>query len=147
MPQKASDGRYEPLIAEMRRRVLEASDSKKKIVWLDETVFTKTTQQKQEWSKPHHNFTIPCEALGVKYVAVLTAISEGSGFEHTELYDKAVDHELFIEYLKVFRQKNKRRRLVLFMDNLQVHKKSEVIDCMKELKIEWIWNVPYSPDY
>ena len=44
MPMKAGDGRYEPLVAEMRRRVLQAIDSKKKIVWLDETVFTKSTQ-------------------------------------------------------------------------------------------------------
>ena len=63
---------------------------------------------------------------------MLTAISEGSGFEHTELYDKAVDHELFIEYLKVLRSKNKGKSIVVFMDNLQVHKKSETLDCMRE---------------
>ena len=147
MPMKADDGRYEPLVAEMRRRVLQAIDSKKKIVWLDETVFTKSAQQMREWSKPRQNFTTPCESLGIKYTAVLTAISEGTGFEHTELYDKAVDHELFIEYLKVLRSKNKGKSIVVFMDNLQVHKKAETLDCMKELHIEWIWNVPYSPDY
>ena len=103
MPIKGRDGRYEPMIVEMRRRVLEAVDRRKKIVWLDETVFTKSTNAKQEWSKPGVNFTTPCEAMSTKYTAALTAISEGSGFEHTELYDRAVDHELFIEYLKVLR--------------------------------------------
>ena len=43
MPIKARDGRYIPLVTEMQRRVQQAIDSKKKIVYLDETVFTKTT--------------------------------------------------------------------------------------------------------
>ena len=43
MPIKARDGRYEPLVAEMKLRVKQAVASGKKIVWLDETVFTKTT--------------------------------------------------------------------------------------------------------
>ena len=33
------------------------------------------------------------------------------------------------------------------MDNLTVHKTQAVQDLMRELKIEWIWNVPYSPDF
>ena len=41
MPAKAIDGRFDPLLAEMKRRVQHAVDSRKKIVWLDETVFTK----------------------------------------------------------------------------------------------------------
>lgn len=42
-PSGAEDGRYQPLEAEMKRQVLQALADKKKIVWLDETVFTKTT--------------------------------------------------------------------------------------------------------
>ena len=33
------------------------------------------------------------------------------------------------------------------MDNLQVHKTEAVQALMRELKMEWIWNVPYSPDF
>ena len=87
MPIKARDGRYEPLIAEMKRRVKQAVDSGKKIVWLDETVFTKTTCKSQEWSPSRFNFRTPCEAMGTKYTAVCAAISEGCGIEHIELYD------------------------------------------------------------
>ena len=87
MPTKARDGRYEPLKAEMKRRVKQAVDSGKKIVWLDETVFTKTTCKSQEWSPSRFNFRTPCEAMGTKYTAVCAAISEGCGIEHIELYD------------------------------------------------------------
>lgn len=78
---------------------------------------------------------------------MLTSISQGCGFEHTELYDKAVDTDLFKEYLRVLARKNKRKKVVIFMDNLAVHKNAGVQELMRELKLECIWNVPYSPDY
>lgn len=54
---------------------------------------------------------------------------------------------MFKAYLRALAEKNKRRKLVIFMDNLSVHKSLEVQNLMRELKFEWIWNVPYSPDY
>ena len=33
------------------------------------------------------------------------------------------------------------------MDNLTAHKTENVIELMRELAIEWIWVVPYSPEY
>lgn len=147
MPIKARDGRYNPLVAEMQRRVQQAIDSKKKIVWLDETVFTKTTCQQHGWSRPNTNFRTPCESLGIKYTAVCATISLGCGIEYFELYDQALNEELFVEYLRTLASKNKRKKLVVFMDNLTVHKTDVVLNLMRELKIEWIWNVPYSPDF
>ena len=126
MPAKAKDGRFDPLLAEMRRRVQQAVDNRKKIVWLDECVFTKSTCQKLEWSRPYKNFRTPSEAVGSGYTAVCAAISEGCGVEHIELYDQALNEESFKEYLNVLASKNKRRKLVVFMDNLSVHKTREV---------------------
>ena len=91
MPIKARDGRYKPLVVEMKQRVKQAVDSGKKIVFLDETVFTKTTCKTQEWSPSYINFRTPCEAMGTKYTSVCATISEGCGIEHIELYDQALD--------------------------------------------------------
>ena len=33
------------------------------------------------------------------------------------------------------------------MDNLSAHKTQDAIDLMRKLLIEWIWVVPYSPEY
>ena len=33
------------------------------------------------------------------------------------------------------------------MDNLAVHKTNDVKALMRELGFEWIYNVPYSPEY
>ena len=64
--------------------------------------------------------------MSAGYTAVCAAISEGCGVEHIELYDKALNEESFKEYLKVLASKNKRKKLVVFMDNLSVHKTREI---------------------
>ena len=99
MPVKAVDGRYEPLKLEMRRRLKSAIARKLKIIWVDETMFTKTTNLSLEWSKRTENVHVPCEAMGIKYTAVIAAISEGCGFEYIELHPCAVDRDIFAAFL------------------------------------------------
>ena len=48
---KARDGRYIPLFLTMKERLQQAYDEQRKVVWLDETMFTKATNAKNEWSK------------------------------------------------------------------------------------------------
>ena len=117
------------------------------MIWLDEIMFTKSTNTTHEWSKRKHNYSIPCESLGSKYTAVCAAISEGFGFELFTLYDEAVNHELFIAFIEKLVEINPGRRLALVMDNLSAHTKTEVKDRMRALGISWILNVPYSPQY
>ena len=50
----------------------------------------------------------------------------GCGIEHFDMYDQAVNEELFVEFIKTLASKNKRKKLVIFMDNLQVHKTEAV---------------------
>lgn len=147
MPGKAIDGRYEPMIVEMRDRVQKAVDNQKKLVWLDEVCFTKTSCLTHEWSKRKYNIQVPCDSRGVGYIAVLAAISKDFGFEHVQLYDEAVNEEKFMLYLRKLAEMNKRKQLVIVMDNLPVHKTLDVKALMRELKFEWIYVVPYSPEY
>ena len=92
----------------MQRRVQLATDSRKKIVWLDETVFTKTACKQLGWSRPKTNFHTPCESLATKYTAVCATITLGCGIEYFEMYDQALNEELFMEFLKTLASKNKR---------------------------------------
>ena len=64
MPIKGKDIRYQPLIEKMRLSMQAAVDAKKKIIYLDEIVFTKSTNVRTEWSNRTMNMHIPCEALG-----------------------------------------------------------------------------------
>ena len=51
MPIKAQDGRYSPLFDAMRQRLQAAYDEQRKVIWLDETMFTKSSNAKHEWSR------------------------------------------------------------------------------------------------
>ena len=75
----------------MRDRLKSAIERNRKIIWLDEIMFTKSSNKTHEWSKRTQNIWVPVERMNIKYTAVIAAISEGSGFEYIELHDTAVD--------------------------------------------------------
>ena len=80
-------------------------------------------------------------------LALLLGISYEQGIEHLQIFKKSVDRPKFAEYLEGLRWKNNNKKLTLFMDNLSVHKSEVSKDKMAELKIDYIFNVPYSPDW
>ena len=63
-----------------------------------------------------------------------------------QYFDKSVNTDKFCQYLTRLREKNKGRRIALFMDNLRVHTSMISRNKMKELDFEVIFNVPYFPD-
>ena len=70
-----------------------------KIIWLDEVIFTKTTNLTHEWSGRNKNIWIPVEKMTSGYTAVIAAISKGCGMELIELFDSAVNAESFGAYI------------------------------------------------
>ena len=131
----------------MKTRLQEAYNEQRKVIWLDETMFTKSSNAKHEWSRRKQNFSLPCESLGAKYTAVLAAVSEGYGFECFTLYSEAVNQEHFIAFLERLAEINKGKKLAIVMDNLAAHKTTTVKDRMRELGFSWIFVVPYSPQF
>ena len=85
--------------------------------------------------------------MNIRYTAVIAAISEGCGFEYFELHDCAVDSKIFCGFIRKLHQINYGKQITIVMDNLAAHKTQEAVLLMKELSIEWIWVVPYSPEY
>ena len=55
MPRRIDENRYNDLRNVMRERLRTAIKQKRKIIWLDETMFTKTTNLHREWSKRSQN--------------------------------------------------------------------------------------------
>ncbi len=83
----------------------------------------------------------------IGYVCALASISEERGLEHVQTYICALNTQIFIEYLRHLSILMKGVPFVIFMDNLSVHKSGETRAAMAELKIKYIFNVPYSPQY
>ena len=79
--------------------------------------------------------------------ALLCGISKDAGIEHFKMFPKSVNKEKFIEYCKELRHANPDKKICLFMDRLGAHKCDWSKEEMRKLKIRWILNVPYSPEY
>lgn len=52
-----------------------------------------------------------------------------------------------MEFLRRLRELNPRKKVTIVMDNLTVHKAPLARELMRELEFEYIWVVPYSPEY
>ena len=63
------------------------------------------------------------------------------------MYKKSVNIPKFKDYLQGLRKANKNKKLTIFMDNLSTHRSEEAKEEMRQQKIEWIFNVAYSPDF
>ena len=53
----------------------------------------------------------------------------------------------FIEFLRVLRKKNQRKHLIVFLDNMSVHKSLKVNSYAQRNRIQLLFNVPYMPMY
>ena len=105
------------------------------IIYLDEVMFTSKTHITRAWSPKNINFSIDQKKLNHKALAVIAAISENGGLEHLKIFRKSVDQDKFVEWLEEFRELNEDRKVVLFMDQLRVHKTHKVVDKMVEFNI------------
>lgn len=108
---------------------------------------TKSTIPTHEWSLPKREFQIDLSKYHKKTYAGIVAISFEGGVELIKVYEKSINQDKFISYLKDIRQKHPFRKLSLFMDNLSVHRAKNTLKKMADLKIKPIFNSPYSPDY
>lgn len=124
-----------------------ARDSNIKVVYCDEVMFTKHSNKGRDWSSKGNNTTVAQTDYYTDYMAVVCAISTEIGTEVVYTSKQAINRDSFIDFLRILRRRNGKRRLALFMDNLTVHKAKPVVEVMEKLNIEPIWNAVYSPQF
>ena len=61
--------------------------------------------------------------------------------------ERSFNQESYIEFLQQLRDQYPDQKLVLFLDNLSVHKTRAVKEQYEELELGTIFNAPYSPQY
>ena len=77
-----------------------------RIVYLDETVFTRRTLVDTEWALPKQNVAVDEARIYEPTLALLSAISKEKGQEHFKIFPKSVDIPKFREWLQELREKN-----------------------------------------
>ena len=134
-------------LAKMKRQLAKAKRDNFRIIYIDETMFTRKTVADTEWALPGQNVSVDTKMLDEPTLALLSGISKEHGQEHFKIFLKSVDIPKFGEYLEELRQKNGEEKICLFMDNLGVHVSDLSKKKMKELGYRFIYNLSYSPWY
>jgi len=80
-------------------------------------------------------------------MAVIAGISEDSGLETYLLHPRAIKTEEYLQFLEKLKEKYPEERILLFIDNLSVHKTVDARAAYERLSITPVFNVPYSPQF
>ena len=133
--------------AKMIRELKRAKRDGYRIIYIDETMFTRTTVPKQEYCLPHQNVTIDKSWVNAPTTAVLSGISREKGQELFMQFPKSVNIPKFQEYLTRLRAENGDDKICIFMDNLSTHCSKKSKKTMQDLKFRSVYCVAYSPDW
>ena len=131
----------------MKEQLIQAKSEGSRVIYVDECIFSSKTQLKRSWSNKHESISYHDQRRSIETMALLAGISEEQGLEHYMIKSRVISSDDFIEFLKVLRINNPKDQLTIFMDNLPAHKSRKVQDQLKELKMDQIFNVPYSPQF
>ena len=131
----------------MKRQLTRARNDGYRIIYIDETCFTRKTCSDTEWARPKENMTVDVAMLEEPTLAMLAGISKENGVEHFRVFELSVNVDKFIEYLDGVKSANPDDKICLFMDNLSAHTSERSKAAMRERGFRYIYNVPYSPDY
>ena len=104
----------------------------RKLVWVDEAVFTFNTLSTRAWSSKYSRIQIDDADARVKTMALIAAISEDEGLEAFMIHPKSISTPEFVSFVDLLSNKFKGSEFCMFLDNLQVHKTKEVTELCKE---------------
>ena len=82
----------------VKQEMLDAPGGLTEIVYVDECVFTYSTELKLAFSNPHENIIADKKQMSMTSMAAVAAISAKRGLIFMKLYPKSVDRWRFIEF-------------------------------------------------
>ena len=129
-------------------RLLEAVERREHVFYMDESVFTVGQVKPKIWFLPQSGpVFLPKKKIGFKAIAVAAAIdSDGHVVAHL-MRERSIDTSVFLDFLHRLKDHIGRRRAVLLLDNLGVHRTKAVQKLAPKLGIELLFNGTYSSNY
>ena len=131
----------------MKRQLTRARNDGYRIIYIDETMFTRKTITGAEWSRPKENMAVDVAKLEEPTLALLCGVSKEQGVEHFRVFANSVNVDRFLEYLDGVKAENGDAKVCLFMDNLSAHTSERSRAAMRDHGFKTVFNVPYSPEY
>ena len=138
---------FEQLHAQLNERVTSAVETRRKIIFVDEVCFTRSTILKRALSSKGHNICIDQARLNEGFTSVIAAISTDNVVEHIHMEQGGINQYQFCIFLMNLRKKLGPDVTYIFMDQLAVHMTKRVKETMDRLKFLPLYNVKYMPDF
>ena len=117
------------------------------IIYVDEVMFTTQTLPKEAWSAVNDPFKMDLKSVQQKAKAVVAGISLSRGVELLHMYPKSINVPKFLTFIEDLRRHRWAEDIVLFVDQLSVHRSKIVAQRLNELNIPLVFNASYSPDF
>ena len=73
----------------MKRQLTKAKKDGYRIIYIDETMFTRATVPKSEYCLPKQNVSVDVAKLGEPKIALLAGVSKEKRLEHFRLFDRS----------------------------------------------------------
>ena len=128
-------------------KLREARGSDKPVLYLDEVVFTKRSLMTKTWSPRGIHFTIDQSQVFAGFRTAIVAVSPERGVVHFESEEQATCSERFNPFITRLSKHMRWRPFYLFMDNLNVHKSSEVKRLYDRYRITPVYNIAACPEF
>lgn len=113
---------YQNWKEELLKEIEKARSQQRKIVYVDETFFSKKTVLYKAYSHRFTNLAVDQEKVYLNYHIVIAGVSEEKGVENLSIEDSAINQHGFKAFLRKLRRLNGKQKLAVFMDNLKSHK-------------------------
>ena len=79
----------------MKRELTKVKNAGYRIIYIDETCFTRKTCTDTEWTLPKENIAVDVAMLEEPTLALLCGISKENGLEHHKIFEQSVNVEKF----------------------------------------------------
>ena len=90
----------------MKGQLTKARNDGFRIIYIDETMFTRKTCQHSEWMKKGQNMSIDQSKLDEPTIALLCGISKERGIEYHQQFIRSVNIDKFKQFCQNLRAKN-----------------------------------------
>ena len=133
------------LYEELKLKVADARRKGKRLIFVDECLFSSKALLKLAYSNRRCNIELNQRLIASKPIALVAGVSSERGLEGFQCYENSLNAQKFSSFLESIIDETEGEPIAIFMDNLRVHHSLIVKDLLKAKNTEAIFNVPYSP--
>ena len=139
--------RRQAAILHMRQELQQAMIAGKRVIFIDEAMFTTATMPTRGFAGKYENVVVEEKLTSSPALAVVAGVSAERGLEAFHVQDKSIDSDALIQFLLTIIGHSKPCEFTIFADNCRVHHSNKVRKFLEETGISVIFNVPYGPEY